>query len=156
MQPKTVSSESVIKPGLPSAEIHGVSEAIIMPVLYVTPASSKNASAHDIESLQKVIINAKRWRIVEKDYVFEDLFHGCNMCFSAQRRAQTIASTNYSPVKSQRCHKMSLQLRRAARILEEGGPILGPSIKKGPRGVTPGNILKNLHAIWCIMLHVLH
>ena len=35
-----------------------------------------------------------------------------------------------------------------------GGSILGPSTKRGTGGVTPGKNLKNVHAIWCIILHL--
>ena len=37
-----------------------------------------------------------------------------------------------------------------------GGPVLGHSTERESRGVPPRNILKNLHAIWCIILHLLH
>ena len=39
---------------------------------------------------------------------------------------------------------------------EGRGSDCGPSTKRGSGGVTPGKILKNVHAIWCTILRMLH
>ena len=61
------------KQGLLKAELLSVFEAIVLTrILYASPAWSGYASANNIESLQRVLIKAKRWRIVEKDYRLVD------------------------------------------------------------------------------------
>ena len=45
---------------------------------------------------------------------------------------------------------------RAAKILEGRGARFWVSAPKGVRGVIPGQILKNVHTIWCIILRLLH
>ena len=49
---------------------------------------------------------------------------------------------------------LTVQFRSAARILE--GARFWVTTPKGIQGCHPGKILKNVHAIWCIILHLLH
>ena len=63
------------KQGLPKAELLSVFEAIALTrILHASPAWSGYASANNIDSLQRVLIKAKRWRIVDKDYQLVVLF----------------------------------------------------------------------------------
>ena len=48
----------------------------------------------------KVLIKAKLWRIVKKDYVLEDFFTVVTVYFSVLYRAHTTASTIYFPSSS--------------------------------------------------------
>ena len=58
------------KQSLPRAELQSVFVAIVMSrLLYASPAWNEYATASNIESLKKVLIKAKRWKIVDKDYV---------------------------------------------------------------------------------------
>ena len=79
------------KQGLTKAELLSVFEAIALTrILYASPAWSGYASANNIDSLQRDLIKAKRWRIVDKDYQLVDLFQDCDRAlFSAAQKQQT-------------------------------------------------------------------
>ena len=69
------------------------------------------ATASNIESLKKVLINAKRWQIVDKDYVLEELFRDCERAlFSAAQRCNHCLDHLFL-VKPNRVHTMSLRPR---------------------------------------------
>ena len=60
------------KQSLPRAELQSVFVAIVLSrLLYASPAWNEYAIASKMESLKKVIIKVKRWKIVDKDYVIE-------------------------------------------------------------------------------------
>ena len=98
--------------GLPPVEIQRVFEAIVMScMLYASPAGSRYASANDIESLQKHLIRAKCWRIVDKDYVLEDSFNSCDSVLFRTAQNTNHCLSHLFFMKLQRCHKMYQRFR---------------------------------------------
>ena len=60
---------------LPLSEVQCVFVAIVLPrLLYAAPAWTGYTFTSYSESMQRVLVKAKRWRIVDKEYVHEDLF----------------------------------------------------------------------------------
>ena len=63
------------KQGLPQTQLHNVFQAIILSrIQYAFPARYGYASKTHIESIQKMLVKAKRWHIVNKDFGVVDLF----------------------------------------------------------------------------------
>ena len=80
----------------------------------------------------------------------KDYLHTCSEC-------KHPAGKNTNFLTQIRMEQMNgAQTRRAVRILQGRGPILGPSAKTGFEGVTQNNFLKNLHEIRLIILQMLH
>ena len=100
------------KQGLPKVELLSVFEAIVLTrILYASPAWSGYASANNIESLQRVLIKSKRWRIVEKDYQLVDLFQDCDRALFSAAQSSKHSLNHLLQVKQHHSHKMSLRSR---------------------------------------------
>ena len=98
------------KQGLPKAELLSVFEAIVLTrILYASPAWSGYASANNIDSLQTVLIKAKRWKIVDKDYQLVDLFQDCDRTLFSAAQSSKHSLNHLFQVKQQHSHKMSLR-----------------------------------------------
>ena len=100
------------KQGFHKAELLSVFEEIVLTrVLYASPALSGYASANNIDSLQRVLIKAKRWRIVDIDYQLVDLFQNCDRLLFSAAQSSKHSLTHLFQVKQNHSHQMSLRPR---------------------------------------------
>ena len=69
------------------------------------------ATASNMESLKKVLMKAKRWQIVDKDYVLEELFRDCDRALFSAAQSSNHCLNHLFLVKPNRVHTMSLRPR---------------------------------------------
>ena len=60
---------------------------------------------------EKVLIKAKRWKIVDKDCVLEELFRDCDRSLFSAAQSSNYCLNHLFLVKSNRVHTMSLRPR---------------------------------------------
>ena len=96
------------KQGLPKAQLHNVFQAIILTCIqYAFPVWYWYASESYFESIQKMLVKAKRWHIVNKDFRVLDLFddsdrslfkavQSCNYCLHHLFAAKTTSTVWFS------------------------------------------------------------
>ena len=80
-------------------------------LLYASHAWNGYATASNMESLKKVLIKAKRWKIVDKDYVLKELFLDCDRTLFRVAQSSNHCLNHLFLVKPNRVHTMSLRLR---------------------------------------------
>ena len=69
----------VKKLGLTLAKLQSVFDAIVLSrVLYGAPAWSGYAQSTDIDCIQKMLLKAKCWQIISKEYNIVDLLKDCD------------------------------------------------------------------------------
>ena len=68
-------------------------------------------SANNIDSLQRVLIKAKRWRIVDRDYQLVDLFQDCDRALFSAAQSSKHSLNHLFQVKQNHSHQMSLRPR---------------------------------------------
>ena len=79
MQPASLFIIATKKQGLTLAKLQTVFDAIVLSrVLYGAPAWSGYAQSTDIDCIQKILMKAKRWQIISKEYNIVDLFKDCD------------------------------------------------------------------------------
>ena len=64
-----------------------------------------------MESFKKVIIKAKRWQIVDKDYVLEELFQDCDRALFSAAQSNNHCLNHLLLVKPNRVRTISLRPR---------------------------------------------
>ena len=64
-----------------------------------------------MESLKNILIKAKRWQIVDKDFVLEELFRGCDRALFSAAQSSNHCLNHLFLVKPNRVHAMSLRPR---------------------------------------------
>ena len=97
---------------MPRAELQSVFVAIVLSrLLYASPAWNVYATASNMESLNKVLIKAKRRQIVDKDYLLEELFQDCDRALFSAAQSSNNCLNNLFLVKPNRVHTMSLRPR---------------------------------------------
>ena len=84
---------------------------VLSHLLYTSPDWTGYASTSDIESLQRVLIKATRWRIVDKEYVLEDLFQDSDRAIFSAAQCRNHCLNYLFSAKLNRSHKMSLRPR---------------------------------------------
>ena len=100
------------KQSLPRAELQSVFVAIdLSRLLYASPAWNGYTTASNMESLKKVLINTKRWQIVDKVCVLEELFRDCDRALFIAAQSNTHCLNHLFLVKPNRIHTMSLRPR---------------------------------------------
>ena len=97
------------KQSLPRAELQSVFVAIVLSrLLYASPAWNGYATA---SNMKKVLIKAKRWQIVDEDYVLEELFRDCDRTLFSAAQSNNHCLNHLFLVKPNRVHTMSLRPR---------------------------------------------
>ena len=100
------------KQSLPRVELQSVFVAIVLScLLYASPAWNGYATASNMESLKKVLIKAKHWQIVDKDFVLEELFQDCDRALFSAAESNNHCLNHLFLVKPNRVHTMSLRPR---------------------------------------------
>ena len=64
-----------------------------------------------MESVKKILIKAKRWQILDKDYVLEELFRDCDRALFRAAQSSNHCLNHSFLVKPNRVHTMSLRPR---------------------------------------------
>ena len=98
------------KQELTFAKLQTVFDAIVLSrVLYGAPGWSCYAQSIDIDCIQKMLMKAKRWQIISKEYNIVDLFKDCDKSLF-----KAVLHTKYSlnhlfHVKQQNFHCMTIE-----------------------------------------------
>ena len=96
------------KQSLPRATLQSVFVAIVLSrFLYASPAWNGYATASNMESFLKVLIKAKSWQIVDKDYALEELFQDCDRALFSAAQSNNHSLNHLFLVKPNRVHTMS-------------------------------------------------
>ena len=68
------------KQGRPQLQLHTVFHAILIAhLLYAASAWRGFARAADIDCIQCMLVKAKRWQLVSRDYKFMDMLNDCDI-----------------------------------------------------------------------------
>ena len=100
------------KQSLPRTELQSVFVITVLSrLLYASPAWNGYATASNLESLKNVLIKAKRWQIVDKDYVLQELFRDCERALFSAAQSSNHCLNHLFLVKPNRVHTISLRSR---------------------------------------------
>ena len=81
---------------------------LISRLLYASPAWRGFARAADIDCIQCMLIKAKRWQLVSRDYKFMDMLNDCEIALY-KAACNTNHCLNHLFKPKQRCHDMILR-----------------------------------------------
>ena len=99
------------KQGLPQVQLQNVYESIVISrIMYAAPAWSGYVQSVDVNSLEKMLIKAKRWQIVTRDYDIEHMFEDCDRSLFRAARNMYHCLCHLFTIKKQ-THSMTMRLR---------------------------------------------